>query len=92
MVAMANKYKSSVNKIFSKHKLNGVVVVIETSDSRIVVRDYFNVVKVDESRFVNRFPTPVNLDDIEIISYYNLAIRGFYNYYKYAKYLASANL
>ncbi|MGM8249628.1 reverse transcriptase domain-containing protein [Clostridium perfringens] len=29
-------------------------------------------------------PTLVNLEDIEIISYYNSAIRGFYNYYKYA--------
>ncbi|MGH4052743.1 MAG: reverse transcriptase domain-containing protein [Clostridium sp.] len=28
--------------------------------------------------------TLVNLDDLEIISYYNASVRGYYNYYKYA--------
>lgn len=49
-----------------------------------LLKNKFIVIKEDNTWVAIHKPTLVNLDDIEIISYYNSCVRGFYNYYKYA--------
>lgn len=49
-----------------------------------MLKNRFIKVKADGNWKAIHQPILINLDDIEIISYYNSAIRGFYNYYKYA--------